>query len=156
MTRMNFEFGIASENRLIRFKAEKLPAQSSEGDHLEHLGGFVRLQESTLGAAGNVLSGTGKVLTGKPIRGVAQVGQGVLDAIDIVPSAIADGVRSATGPDNPRGTSQYNYNISRALGSFNQIEKPSDAIGAAVDVVHASVFKLGSDALKAIRKSSDN
>ncbi|MCF7844603.1 MAG: hypothetical protein K9M03_02125 [Kiritimatiellales bacterium] len=145
------------EHRLIRLRAAKeFAAETIVDDQLDHLGGFQRTKESTLGAAGNILKGGGKVLTGKPINGILQMGQGGLDAFDTLPSVVADGIRSATGPDNSRGPSAYNYNISRAIGSFRQIEKPSDAIGAVVDVAHASIFKLGSDALKAARKISNN
>ncbi|MBU2259261.1 hypothetical protein KKC44_01520 [Patescibacteria group bacterium] len=155
---MRFNFGIGIRKcRLIHFRATKeLQTEIADEAPLDHLGGFQRIKESTLGAVGNVFGGAGKVLTGKPIKGLAQAGQGVLDAFDVIPSAVADGIRSATGPDNPRGSSPYYYNISRAFGSIAQVEKPSDVVGATVDIVHASFFKLGSDALKAIRRGSNN
>tara|TARA_Y100000310_G_scaffold334980_1_gene415924 strand:- start:698 stop:1237 length:540 start_codon:yes stop_codon:yes gene_type:complete len=135
---------------------KELAAESlGGGGNLNHLGGLTRIKESTVDGVGNVLKGTGRfVFKGQFIKGAAQVGQGALDILDIIPSAAADGVRMVAGPDSPRGgPSPYNYNISRALGSVDQIKKPQHAISAATDIVHASVFKLGSDALRAVQKN---
>ena len=133
---------------------KELAMEAMGGGQLSHLGGLTRVKESTVDGVGNILGGTGRfVFKGQFIKGAAQVGQGVLDILDIVPSAAADGVRMITGPDGPRGQSPYNYNISRALGSWGQIEKPQHAVGAAVDTIHAAVFKLGSDALRAVQQS---
>lgn len=132
---------------------ENLATSSSES--LQNLGGLRRTQESTLGAIGNVLGGAGQLVFGKGrLKGAARMGQGVLDALDVVPSFAADSIRFVTGPKgNETGPSGYNYNITRALGSVKEVRDPLGAIGAATDIVHAAVFKLGSDALKAAQRN---
>ena len=135
---------------------EKLQAEAMGGGQLNHLGGITRTAESTVGAVGNVLKGTGRfVFKGEFVKGAAQVGQGVFDAIDVIPSAAADGIRMVAGPDGPRGRSPYNYNITRALGSFEQIDmkRPVGAVGAVADLTHAAIFKPGSDILRAVQQN---
>jgi hypothetical protein len=138
---------------------EELAAESLEDGRLDNLGGLTRVKESTFGAVGNVLGGTGKLLfrPGQRFNGALQIGQGGLDALDIIPAAAADGIHMVTGPDSPPGKSPRRYNITRALDSFSHIDtkRPVGAVGAVADVVHASVFKLGSDALKAARQSNN-
>ena len=129
---------------------------NTETRSLKKLGGLRRTQESTIGAIGNVLGGAGEVVfsKGNRLKGLARVGQGVLDGLDIVPSFAADSIRFVTGPKgNETGASEYQYNITRALGSAKEVQDPLGAIGAATDIIHASVFKLGSDALQAYRNN---
>ena len=73
-----------------------------EKESLPELGGISRVKQSTLDAVGNVLGGVGKIVTGKPLKGIAQGAEGVFDALDIIPGAAADGIRAVTGP-KPKG-----------------------------------------------------
>ncbi|PIR48530.1 hypothetical protein COU80_02350 [Candidatus Peregrinibacteria bacterium CG10_big_fil_rev_8_21_14_0_10_55_24] len=67
---------------------------------MEPLGGIQRTKESTIGAVGNVLKGAGNILRLRPLRGGAQIGQGVLDALDVAPSFAADVLRGASTLDS--------------------------------------------------------
>lgn len=148
----------AKELRLLSLKLES----AGDGDILEPLGGWQRTQESTFGAVGNIVGGTGQLITGNGqggrIGGVARVGQGALDVLDIPVSLAADGIRNVAGtPSNPHSSSRFN--ITRAAKSFTDIrtDDPMNAIKDAVvfttDNIHALFFKAGSDALKAVRGS---
>lgn len=148
----------AKERRLLSLKLESV----GSSDTLEPLGGWQRTKESTFGAVGNILGGTGQVITGNGkggrIGGVARFGQGALDAFDIPISALADGVRNVAGtPSNPHSPSRFN--ITRAAKSFTDIRMDDpmntikDSIVFTTDNIHALFFKPGSDALKAIRGS---
>jgi hypothetical protein len=130
---------------------------SSYKETLQHLGDLQRTKESTIGAIGNILEGAGRtVFKGQLVKGPLQIGQGILDGLDAPISLAADTNRFVFGPKGdgvPTGTSEYNYNVSRAIGSASQVKDPLGAIGAAGDIIHAVGFKLGSDALKAFRNN---
>ncbi len=153
--KLSANHGTAQEKRLLYRSMEAhyvAPSlQSGVGEHLEGLGGITRTKESTIGAVKDIFQGTGRLVfvRGKRLKGASQVAEGVFNIFDIVPSAIADGVRSAAGPKG-KGGSDYNYNISRAFGSFKDVKKPTDVIGATVDVIHAVGFRLGTDAVRAV------
>lgn len=143
---------------------ENVPAVEAaaiqNGEGLQHLGGLRRTQESTIGAVGDVLGGLKQVALPSRgesrIGGAARIAEGVFNAADIIPSAIADGARAFTGPDMPKGQSQYNYNISRALGSFQHAKKPQHLIGGVIDTIHAVTTRAGTDIMRAIRRNSSN
>lgn len=60
-------------------------------------GSFIpRTREATVGAVSNVLGGVGNVFQGKFIAGPTRVVGGVVDAFDIIPSAIADVATTTT------------------------------------------------------------
>lgn len=123
---------------------------------MEHLGGLQRTKESSVGAVVDVASGIKQMILPNRskgegrLKGAARIGEGVFNALDIVPSAIADGTRAAIGPDRKQGSSDYNYNISRGFGSFRDMEKPQHAVSAVVDNIHAIGFRAGTDIMRLI------
>lgn len=146
------------EHRLL---AEALKAFGSDSPYMEPLGGLQRTKESSIGAVTNIAGGIGQVITGTGgrIKGVLRMGQGVLDAFDIVPSLAADGVRKFAGtPSNSYSPSRFN--ITRALShardirTDNVVDGVLDAGAVVVDNIHSIGFKAGSDALKALRMAA--
>jgi len=130
----------------------KQALELSGGGSLNHLGGYERTKESTIGAVKNLVQGAGRLLfvSGKRWKGATQIAQGAFDAADVIPSAILDTARPLTSPTSQRGSSPYNYNISRAAGSFTNAESPRDYLGASLDAVHAIGFRAGSDIARAL------
>ena len=128
---------------------------AANGETLQKLGGIQRVRESTLGAIGNIFGGARRLFRkGERLDGIAQMGQGVLDALDIIPSALADANRFVWGPKETkvgRGPSGSITNTGRAIKGVDDVNSVPDAIGVAGDVVHALGFKLASYALALAR-----
>lgn len=138
----------AAENRIMRYSAEMM----------EPLGGLQRSKESTFEAIGNIGEGVKQIITGTNgrLRGLARVGQGILDVADTGVSAIADGVRSLSGM--PSNGASGRYSITRAFRDYQNI-RTNDAMNTIKDttayvagLVHAVVFKPVSDLLRAVSK----
>ena len=138
-------------------QATEAEAAMNDTESLQKLGGIQRIKESTIGAIGNVLKGTGRLFKkGERTKGAAQIGQGILDALDVFFGAAADANRFVFGPKETKvgsGPSEYNYNISRAIGGAKDVSNPVEAIGVAGDILHAGATKLGSDGLIALRRN---
>jgi hypothetical protein len=135
-----------------------LKSIGNDGAALEPLGGWRRTQESSIDAATNVLGGIGQVISGSGgrIRGLLRIGQGAFDALDIVPSVIADGVRKVAG--TPSNASSSQLNITRSLKHATtdiRTDKPFNTVKdigtVIVDNVHSIGFKVGSDVLRLLR-----
>ncbi|HLD64186.1 MAG TPA: hypothetical protein VI913_04815 [Candidatus Peribacteraceae bacterium] len=71
--------------------------QGKDREPLEPLGDFTRTKESSVGAVMNIGKGVGKVVTGKPVKGVLQIAEGVANVPDIFVSAVADGMDKIAG-----------------------------------------------------------
>ncbi|PIR52782.1 hypothetical protein COU76_04515 [Candidatus Peregrinibacteria bacterium CG10_big_fil_rev_8_21_14_0_10_49_10] len=127
---------------------------SEPSDRLCTLTGITRIRESTVDAVGGIMKGTGKILSGEPLKGLAKVGESVFNILDIPASAVADFSTAITRPvDRKPGTSEYGLNVSRALGSFKEAKRPTEFIGATIDTIHAIGFRAGSDILRIIQKN---
>lgn len=127
-------------------------------DMMEPLEGFQRTKESTLGALGNIGGGVKQVITGTNgrLRGLGKIGLGVLDFADTGVSALADGVRSLSGM--PSSSVSGKYNTTRAFADYKNIRTDDvmhtvgDTVAYTAGLVHAVVFKPGSDLLRAFAK----
>jgi hypothetical protein len=146
------------EHRLVFLNHAEQAYLGSDGDLLKPLGGFQRTKESTIGALGNVGGGAVALLKGKIVGGPLQIAQGVFDALDTIPSAVADGVRGVMGTQSGNyGSSRTN--IGRAFSHVGDIdlsdpvETIKDTIAVTTDAVHAVVFKPLSDVLRLARGS---
>jgi hypothetical protein len=135
-----------------------LKSIGNDGATLEPLGGFQRTKESSIGAVGNVLGGVGQVITGTNgrFRGLLRVGEGVFDALDIVPSAIADGVRMTAGTPSKSHTPSGFHTVrafrhASDIRTDNVVNGVLDTGAVVVDNIHAIGFKLGSDILRLMR-----
>jgi hypothetical protein len=148
------------ERRLVSLKpAEQSSFLGNDGDYLKPLGGFRRTQESTIGAVGNIIGGTGELLRGRLLHGPARIGLGVFDGLDFFPSALADWYRSVMGTESV-SHSPSRTNIGRAFSHFGDIDTSSpvqaikDTTVATVDAAHALLFKPVSDILRLLRSSN--
>lgn len=138
--------------------AEKLKFIGNDGASLEPLGGFQRTKESSIGAVGNVAGGIGQIITGTGgrFKGILRVGEGIFDALDVVPSAVADGVRMVAGtPSNSHTPSRFHtvraMRHASDIRTDNVVNGVLDTGAVAVDNIHAIGFKLGSDVLRLMR-----
>lgn len=116
--------------------------------NLENLGMYTRTKESTIGAVKDTVGGVIGVITGGNkgrFSSAMRIVEGVGNAIDVIPSAAADTLRLAIGPEPEQGLSNNNYNITRGLSSFKKIRKPQHVISAIADTAHAAVFRPGTD-----------
>ncbi len=141
----------ARENRLLRLNAS--------GEYMDELKGLQRTKESSIGAAGNIVGGTGQILTGSGkgrLDGALRLGQGALDIFDVPVSGVADGIRSLSGmPTGNEAPSRFN--VTRAFNDYANIRTDDpmntvkDGMAWTAGMVHAVFFKGGSDLLKAAR-----
>lgn len=67
---------------------------------LKELGAYRRTKESSIGAVSDTIGGIGDTFRGKLIKGPLRTINGVIDFIDIVPSAVADSADSITGVEH--------------------------------------------------------
>jgi len=105
--------GVVDMVHAIGFKggSDLLKLGRSDNEPMEPLRGWQRVKESTLGALGNIGGGFARMIGlsekgFQPVRGVLQIGQGVLDVLDVVPSVVADGTRIVASVDS-RGASVH-------------------------------------------------
>lgn len=149
--------GFFRERRLLllRNSSEQLVQSVESEDYLEELHGITRTKESTIGAVRDILVGTGRLLfkRGKRIKGAAQAAEGIGNILEIPFSFGADVLRSMFGPKGREGTSPFRYNITRALGSFGRIEKPTDVIGALGDTAHSLFARPITDLIRLVRNN---